>query len=164
MSRHEVRSYDYVNSAYARVREALVADPSGIFRDATRSASVRARSLAAELHVKIAGVDVAAEIVVATGQMTEEPGGFYGMPVTRLPVSWEAAHHPELFPKMKGVLSICPLTPSETELEFFGQYEPPLGAVGDAFNDLVGHRVAEAAVHRLVADIARHLHNRFSES
>jgi hypothetical protein len=35
MPRQEIRSYDYVNHPYAKVREALVADPAGIFRAAT---------------------------------------------------------------------------------------------------------------------------------
>ena len=45
----------------------------------------------------------------------------------------------------------------ETQLDFSGQYEPPLGAVGDAVDALVGHRIAEASVHRFVTDVARYL-------
>jgi hypothetical protein len=164
MAQHQVRSYDYVNGAYARVREVLVADPAGIFRDATRSSTDRARSLAAELHVRIAGVDVATEVEITTGPITHEAAGAYGMPVTHVALTWAAVRNPQFFPLMKGTLSISPLTPTETELDFQGHYEPPLGVVGGAIDTVLGHRVAEAAVHRFVADVAHHLRTRLTES
>ena len=72
MARQEIRSYDYVNRPYASVREQLVADPGAVFRAATRAAADRARSVAAELRVTIAGVDVAAEIAFTVGPIAEE--------------------------------------------------------------------------------------------
>lgn len=157
MPRQEIRSYDYVNHPYARVRDALVADPAGIFRAATRVAAARAQSVAAELRVSLAGVDVAAEIVVTTGEITEEAAGPHHSPLTRIPLSWEAAKNPRFFPLMTAALTIYPLTGTETQLDFLGQYDPPLGVVGDAMDALVGRRIAEASVHRFVGDIARYL-------
>jgi hypothetical protein len=81
----------------------------------------------------------------------------FGDPVTKIPVSWEAAKHPRLFPLMDAELSLYPLTSTETQLDFLGQYEPPLGLIGGAMNALVGHRLAEASVHRFVGDVAAHL-------
>lgn len=164
MSLHEIRSYDYVNHAYARVREVLIADPTGIFRDATRSAAERAHSVASELRVEIAGVGVAAEIAVSVKDIAEDPSGLFGLPVTVLSLSWEAAHLPRLFPLMTAQLKIYPLTSTETELDFTGHYQPPLGAIGDAVDALVGHRIAKASVHRFIADVGRHLRGRLSES
>ena len=157
MPRQEVRSYDYVNHPYAIVREVLVADPSGIFKAATRAAAARARSVAAELRVTIAGVDVAAEIVVSIGTIEDGASGPHGMPLTRIPVSWEAATHPRFFPLMTSVLTIYPLTATETQLDFLGHYDPPLGVVGEAMDALVGHRIAEASVHRFISDVAQYL-------
>ncbi|MDP2322307.1 MAG: hypothetical protein Q8O42_23570 [Acidobacteriota bacterium] len=156
MPRQEIRSYDYVNHPYAKVREALIADPGEIFRAATRTAAVRARSVAAELRLTIAGVDVAAEVIVSIGAITDE-AGLLGGPLTRIPVSWEAAKHPQLFPLMSAELTVYPLTATETQLDFLGHYDPPLGVVGGAMDALVGHRIAEASVHRLIGDVARHL-------
>ena len=62
-----------------------------------------------------------------------------------------------LFPLMTAVLAVYPLTATETQLDFSGQYDPPLGAVGDAVDALIGHRIAEASVHRFVTDVARYL-------
>ena len=157
MSRHEIRSYDYVNQPYARVRAALVADPGTIFREATRAAAARAKSVAAELSVTIAGVNVSTEIAVQVGEIAEDAKGPYGTPVTRLPISWAAAHHPQFFPLMDAVLTVYALTATETQLDFLGHYAPPLGVVGGAVDALVGHRVAEASVHRFIGDVAHHL-------
>jgi len=162
MARQEIRSYDYVNRPYAQVRERLVPDPTAVFRAATRAAADRARSVAAELRVKIAGMDVGAEIVFTIGEMVEEAGGPFtggpfGGPRTRIPVSWEAAAHPQWFPLMDGELSVYALTSTETQLDFLGRYDPPMGLVGDAVDALVGHRIAEASVHRFIGDVARYL-------
>ena len=64
---------------------------------------------------------------------------------------------PRLFPLMKADLSIYPLTATETQLDFKGLYEPPLGLLGKAVNAMVGHRIAEVSVHRFVSDVAQYL-------
>jgi hypothetical protein len=155
--RHEIRSYDYVNHSYPRVREALVADAAGVFRAATRAAASRAHSVAAALRVTVAGLEVAAEIAVTVGQIDERPGTDQSQPVTRIPVSWQAAQRPALFPLMSAELSVYPLTSTETQLDFLGHYEPPLSVLGGAIDAMVGHRIAEASVHRFIADIAQYL-------
>ena len=78
-------------------------------------------------------------------------------PATRLQLEWEAARMPRLFPIMKADLSIYPLTATETQLDFKGVYEPPLGPLGKAVNAMVGHRIAEVSVHRFVSDVAGYL-------
>jgi len=62
-----------------------------------------------------------------------------------------------LFPLMNGELAIYPLTSTETQLDFLGFYEPPLGAVGKAVNAVAGHRIAEVSVHRFIDDVAAYL-------
>jgi hypothetical protein len=157
MSRPEIRSYDYVNHPHAKVRQALVADAPGIFRAATRVAADRASAVAAELRVSVGGVDVAKEIVFSIGAVEDLASGPTGGPTTRIPISWEAATHPRFFPLMTGVLAVYPLTATETQLDFLGRYDPPFGAIGNAMDALVGHRIAEASVHRFVTDVARYL-------
>ena len=128
-----------------------------IFGAATRAAADRARSVAAELRVTIAGLDVSAEIAVTTDRIVDETTGLFGAPLTRIPMSWEAAHHPRFFPLMNAVLSLYALSATETQLDFLGQYEPPMGVVGSAVDALVGRRVAEACVHRFISDVAWYL-------
>lgn len=157
MSRPVIRSFDYVNQRYERVRDLLKQDPAAIFRGATRSATDRARSLAAELRVTISGIDLAAEIAVAVGDIVEQTKESAGSARTLIPVHWQAAQNPGFFPSMNAVLSVYPLTATETQLDFEGEYEPPLGIVGGAMDAIVLHRVAEASVHRFVSDLAHYV-------
>jgi hypothetical protein len=65
---------------------------------------------------------------------------------------------------MKAELDIYSLTSTETQLDFFGAYEAPLGPVGKALNAMVGHSIAEAAVHRFVNDVAGYLREALSKA
>jgi hypothetical protein len=64
---------------------------------------------------------------------------------------------------MSATLFVYPLTKTETQLDFVGQYEPPLGKLGDVVDAVVGHRIAEASVHRFVADVAEFLRKNLSK-
>lgn len=161
MSGREIRKYDYVNQPYERVRAALKDSAATILRDATRSAGDRARSVAAELRVSIAGMNVAAPIDFHVGSIRDEPSGSTG-PALHVPVSWTAARHPNLFPAMEAELVAYPLTPTETQLDFCGRYVPPLGVVGSAIDAVAGRRIAEASIHSFVADITQHLRKRLA--
>src|SRR6476660_9150106 len=97
-----------------------------------------------------------AEIAVTVGKISQSHDAPIS-PVTRIPIAWSAAQRAILFPIMNAELSVYPLTETETQLDFLGRYEPPLGIVGDALDATVGHRIAEASVHRLVADVANYL-------
>jgi len=153
----EIRSYDYVNHPYAAVRDALVKDPAAVLRAATNAAASRAKAVAAALHVNIGPLNIAADIAVTVGTISEQTHDTPMSPVTRIPIEWSAAQRAALFPIMDAELSVYPLTATETQLDFLGRYEPPLGIVGGALDAIVGHRIAEASVHRLVADVASYL-------
>ena len=75
MAHQEIRSYDYVNHPYARVRELVVVDPIVIFAVATRATAHRARELASELRATVGGVDVAAEVVISVGAIEDDASG-----------------------------------------------------------------------------------------
>jgi hypothetical protein len=77
--------------------------------------------------------------------------------VTRLQLEWEGATMPGLFPLMKAELSMYPLTVTETQLDFWGTYEPPFGVVVKAMNAIVGHRIAKVSVHRFISSVAEYL-------
>ena len=159
----EIHSYDYVNHPYGRVREALTQDALTVFQSATKAAVSRAQSVAAELHVDFAGVGVRTDIKIFLKGIEEKVADSNSGPSTRLLLEWEAAVTPRLFPLMKAELSIYPLTSTETQLDFSGVYEPPFGAVGKTMNAIVGHRIAEASVHRFVGDVAEYLRQALEE-
>ncbi len=153
----EIRCYDYVNHPYARVRDALSANAPAVFQSATKSAASRARSIASELRVNVAGIGVAADISISVTKIEETASDGLVPAATHLELEWESATMPSLFPFMKAELAIYPLTATETQLDFFGLYEPPLGALGKALNAMAGHRIADVAVHRFVNDVAGYL-------
>jgi hypothetical protein len=153
----EIRFYDYVNHPYDRVRDALRENALTVFQSATKAAASRAQTVAAELHLDVGGVGVKTDIKITVKNVEEKVSHAIRTPATRLRLEWEAATLPRLFPLMKAELSIYPLTAAETQLDFWGLYEPPFGAVGKTLNAVVGHRIAEASVHHFVGDVARYL-------
>ena len=152
-----IRSYDYVNHPYDKVRVALAGNAASVFQAATKAASSRANSLASELRIDLAGVKLGADISISVTRISQPPAIGTSGPSTLIHLEWEAVNMPHLFPFMKGELAIYPLTATETQLDFSGVYEPPLGVLGSAVNALVGHRIAESSVHRFVSDVAQHL-------
>ena len=153
----QIRSYDYVNHPYEQVRDALTKDARAVFRSATKAAASRAHSIASQLRVNIAGIEVATDIAISVKHIEESAQAATSPPATRLQLEWEAAKSPRLFPFMRAELSIYPLTATETQLDFSGAYEPPLGALGSAVNAVIGHRIAEVSVHRFVTEVAEYL-------
>lgn len=149
----DIRCYDYVNHPYAGVRDALKADALAVFRAATKAATSRAESVAAELRLDVGGIAIGADIVIAVTGIEEKVDG----PSTTLHLEWEAAKMPGLFPLMKAELHVYPLTRTETQLDFSGKYDPPMGALGGLLDAVAGHRIADVAVHRFVSAVAEHL-------
>jgi len=158
-----LRAFDYVNRPYELVRDALLDDAEEIFRSATRAAASRAYDVASALHVEVAGIEIGAEIDITIGSIEEGGGIRPSSATTRVSLEWEAAKHPRLFPEMKGELAVYALTDRETQLDFDGQYTPPLGAVGSAIDKVVGHRIAEASIHRFISDVTDYLRRSLPE-
>lgn len=155
----ELHCYQYVNRPFETVRVALIADTLGLFERGTKSATGRARAIARNLKVSVAGVEVGKSIAVkvkrvdlhleAPGHIAEDALGFE--------LEWQAETSASLFPSMKAKLVAYALGPNETQLDLVGHYEPPGGVIGSAADWLIGHRVAEASVKRFLDDIAGQL-------
>jgi hypothetical protein len=155
-SAHDVRAYEYVNLPYARVSELLRRDALGVFQRATVRATARARELVSTMRVEVGPVELGADVVVRVASVSEEPSRVLG-PRTRLCLEWEASQRPQLFPTMTATLDVYALAPGETQVDFHGNYTPPLGAVGAVLDAAVGHKIAQATVHRFVKEIAERL-------
>jgi hypothetical protein len=158
----EIRCYDYVNHPYEKVRDTLKRDALSVFQSATKAATSRAESVAAELRVDFGSIGVKADIKIAVKSIDEKVVDAVATQITRLVLEWEAASSPGLFPVMKAELCVYPLTSTETQLDFCGVYQPPLGTVGKAMNAVVGYRIAEASVHRFIDEVAGHLRRTIS--
>ena len=151
-----LRVYEYVDRPYDDVLALVRRDPEALFRRATNAAHDRAKKVAAGLQVSIVGISVGAEVVIDVGDL-EELDGPPGAPASRLDLQWKAAKRASLFPTMHGRLSFYPVSPTETQLDLDGAYEPPGGFLGAAADAFVGHRIAEASVHSLLREVAARL-------
>ena len=136
--------YDYVNRPFSLVSELLVREARAILQRAST------------LHAHFGPLEVGAEIVLEVGPYDETPLGT-GRPAVRVPVEWHARHAARAFPVMRAELLVYPLTPSETQLELVGTYEPPLGLLGRAIDSALLHRTAEESVAQFVREVAQEL-------
>jgi hypothetical protein len=147
-----VHCYEYVRRPYESVSALLHGDPMKLLHTATTSATARSSSLIT-LRVQVATVEIGVDVRVLMRGIRDWRGGAGNEPITRLEFFWEAARMPSLFPTMLGEVSAQPLSAAETQLEVEGSYWPPLGFVGNALDATVGHRIAEATVHRFLVDV-----------
>jgi hypothetical protein len=85
--------------------------------------------------------------------MANQPKGSRAPNGTFLDLTWKAASAPVLFPLMHATLSVRPVVSSDTQVMIEGHYDPPLGFGGEAIDSAVGHRVAQATVHRFLDDV-----------
>jgi hypothetical protein len=73
-----------------------------------------------------------------------------------LPLWWQDAEHPQLFPTFDGGLELRG-TGDATELRLVGSYRAPLGLVGRFADGLLGHRVVMASLETFLDGVARRL-------
>lgn len=150
-----IHCYDYVNHPFDKVCKALTLHADEVFHQATRSAETRAETVAGGLHVKIAGIEIGKEILIDVKSYVDVESK--NDRKLSIGLGWKAAEASRLFPVMEAQLDVYPITGTETQLDFKGEYSPPLGILGKAINSLVGHRIAEASVHHFVSEVAEFL-------
>ena len=110
------------------------------------------------LGVRIAGGRrITREVRVGFGPVLDDDG------VAAVPVWWEDAQHPELFPTFDGGLELR-AAPGGTELRLAGSYQPPLGAFGRFADEVIGHRIVTASLQAFLADTAARLHDAASSA
>jgi hypothetical protein len=154
-----------VNHPYDAVRDALRGDLGGILDRATRTATGRAQALTANLKVDVGPLEIGTDVAIEMLGVEERAEGPVGQtPTTYIRLRWKAARAAALFPSMDAELIVYPLSRHETQLELRGRYAPPLGPVGSALDSLVGHRLADASVHRFVTEIAIFLRSELATS
>lgn len=104
------------------------------------------------LHAEVGGFDVAREVTVTLGELTQvEPH------VVTVPVQWEAVDRPKRFPTFEGALELSSLSehPAQSQLALVGHVHAPMGVLGKvgeaAGGTQLGDAVLESLVERLTA-------------
>jgi hypothetical protein len=64
----------------------------------------------------------------------------------RIPVSWSARPGASFFPVLDGYMQLEPVSARESRLSLRANYQPPLGRLGKAVDDVAMHNVARATV------------------
>ena len=100
------------------------------------------------LEVRFAGVRFDRMAAVGFGAVVEEDDG-----TRMLPLWWEAAEQPHLFPTFVGGLEVRP-DGDGAELRLQGHYRPPLGAAGALVNRTILNRAATASLEQLLDRLA----------
>ena len=150
-----IRWQDRVERTYQSVHDALMMHANDIFHHATRTAESRAESVAADLHAKIAGVEFRKDVLIKINSYTEIEADSEQRMIVDL--EWSSANATFLFPTMNAQLNVFPVG-DQTQLDFRGEYEPPLGMLGKAVDAVVGAKIAEASVHHFVEEVVEYLH------
>ncbi|HVJ94320.1 MAG TPA: hypothetical protein VM580_31245 [Labilithrix sp.] len=156
MSR-ELHCYEYVKVPFHEVRELLTHSGVELFSRATQAATGRARSLASSLKFSVAGFEIGRQVVIrVTGVHPYPEGEHLSSNAIRLDLEWHAESSKLLFPAMRASL-LASAFGDETRLDLRGTYDPPGGILGSAADLLLGHRIAEASVHRFLDELASRL-------
>ena len=66
-----------------------------------------------------------------------------------VPIHWRDANS-HTFPEFKGCIEILPMASNESQLAIIGEYHPPFGPIGAAFDAAIGRRIAEISVEQLL--------------
>ena len=135
----------------AEVHACLSTDPASLFQTGDESACMPDGRYPVPLHVSLAGAHFDRTAAVGFASVVEEDDG------TRiLPLWWEAAEQPWLFPTFDGGLEVRP-DDGGTQLRLEGRYRPPLGAAGALVNRAVLNRAATASLEALLDRLSARL-------
>jgi hypothetical protein len=142
--------YGHVDRPYDAVRQLLRSSAEELFQRATKAAR---GPVVARLWLEGTGVDIGVDVRVHVTLRPDDPAQ-RGLPtVTNLALSWGATDVAALFPSMSADLALSPMRDAETRVEFVGTYELPPSVLGRAVDAVVGHRIADVAVHHFVSEL-----------
>jgi len=91
------------------------------------------------------------------GEITREVSVVVGDPdrkrsLTRIPISWRVPNS-DAFPVFAGFIEVQPLSSYDVQIALLGYYHAPYGGVGVVFDAILGRRIAEVTIARLVDEI-----------
>jgi hypothetical protein len=96
--------------------------------------------LTARLRLGIGGMEIGKRVEVEVGAPQ------HGDAKTSVPIWWHATGPKGLFPVVEGQIVVSPYIEGTTLLAVMMHYSPPLGALGEAADKALFHRMAEATL------------------
>jgi hypothetical protein len=71
-----------------------------------------------------------------------------------VPLRWEDARWPGLFPLLDGNLEVAQLGPDRSRIVLYASYRPPFDAMGRVLDQTLFHRVAESTIRSFLQKVA----------
>ena len=149
-----VRQFAYVDRAFRDVRRYVTAAPARIIGGGRPDALLAPDGPGTELHVRRAGLDLARHVRMVMGELQ------VGIHNARLPIRWEDASRPELFPILDATFELAPVSAGRrpmTQLGLRGRYQPPRGRFGSLADTLAGRRIVLESVEGFLDELAARL-------
>lgn len=146
-----VRYYVTIDRPIEDCRRVLMESPDEWLPNLVQRSQGPAEQLLARMGFSVLAVDVRKKAVVELGRPLLLRDWLH------IPISWEAQPVSDLFPRFEGELQLVPIGPAETKLALAGTYDPPLGDVGRAVDNLLMHTAAEATVKDFVESLGKRL-------
>jgi len=149
-----IRHFAYVDRPFRDVRRCVAAAPQRILADPP-GPSGGGGAPTAELHVRRAGLDLGRNVRMVIDDIV------VGVHSARLPLTWEDATRPGLFPILDATLEFTPVRAGRhdmTQLGLFGRYRPPFGRLGGLGDTVGGHRIVVESVDRFLDDLVGRFH------
>ena len=143
------RHFAYVDRPFRDVRRLIAASPQQILADPSGSTGEGPPAVSA-LRVRRAGFDLTRDVRMVVGDVQ------IGIHSARLPLRWEDAARPGLFPVVDATLEVAPVRAGRhamTQLGLFGQYRPPFGRLGALADSLAGQRIVLESIERFLEDL-----------
>jgi hypothetical protein len=140
-----VRFEATIPQPFDRVEQALLEGPKGWLPGLLEEAGAAAT---AELLLHSNLGELSREVSIRTGSPARLEGR------VSIPIEWEAAANPELFPTLRGRLKAIRASRDATELELIATYAPPGGEAGLLVDGVLLHRVAESTLADFLARVA----------
>jgi hypothetical protein len=152
-----VRYYVTIDRPIEACRQVLLESPEEWLPNVVQTSHGPAEQLLARMGFTVLAVDVRKKALVQLGNPVQLRDWLH------IPISWEAQPVSELFPRFEGELQLVPISPEETKLALAGTYDPPLGDLGRAVDNLLMHTAAEATVKDFVEQLGRRLEKQLEQ-
>lgn len=144
-----VHDFAYIDVPAGVVRGRLIGGPNAWLETMATRAAEHGDALRVRLGPHGTRGALAKRIAVEIGRPLARGGA------TLIPLTFRATGVSALFPVFCGDLEVASIGGAETVVSIWGQYEPPLGALGDALDRFGLHRIAEASVRAFLQQLAQ---------
>ncbi|MBV8527014.1 MAG: hypothetical protein JOZ75_01730 [Candidatus Dormibacteraeota bacterium] len=144
-----VHDFAYIDVPAGVVRARLVGAPNAWLESMANHAAEQGDALRVRLGPHGTHGALTKSVVVEVGHPVARAGA------TLIPLTWRATGVSALFPMFSGDIEVAAIGGAETVVSIWGQYEPPLGALGDALDRFGLHRIAESSVRSFLQELAQ---------